>query len=175
METMAAKTKDGTFILAIERNKGGDVGVLDLHLSLIPDDETDWIRDIVAKLSEVLGGAGERYLMARLGALVDELEQQDEGRRIPSGPQAAGTGAPSPVRGDRKAAPGQAFDVILEDAGDREIHVLKAVRAVTKMSLQEARELVDGVPATVVESISKQAAEKIRRTFTEAGAKVRIE
>ncbi len=66
------------------------------------------------------------------------------------------------------------FDVILEDAGDKKINVIKVVREVTSLGLKEAKDLVEGAPAKVKEGVSKQEAEEIKKKFTEAGAKVKV-
>jgi large subunit ribosomal protein L7/L12 len=66
------------------------------------------------------------------------------------------------------------FDIILEDAGDKKINVIKVVREVTSLGLKEAKDLVEGAPAKVKEGVSKQEAEEIKKKFTEAGAKVKV-
>jgi large subunit ribosomal protein L7/L12 len=66
------------------------------------------------------------------------------------------------------------FDVILEEAGDKKINVIKVVREVTSLGLKEAKDLVEGAPAKVKEGVSKQEAEEIKKKFTEAGAKVKV-
>lgn len=66
------------------------------------------------------------------------------------------------------------FDVILEDAGDKKINVIKVVREVTSLGLKEAKDLVESAPARVKEGISKQEAEDLKKKFEEAGAKVKI-
>jgi large subunit ribosomal protein L7/L12 len=67
------------------------------------------------------------------------------------------------------------FDVILEDAGDKKINVIKVVREVTSLGLKEAKDLVESAPAKVKEGISKQEAEEIKKKFAEAGAKVKVQ
>jgi large subunit ribosomal protein L7/L12 len=67
------------------------------------------------------------------------------------------------------------FDVILEDAGDKKINVIKAVREVTALGLKEAKDLVEAAPTKVKEGVSKQEAEDIKKKFTEAGAKVKVQ
>jgi large subunit ribosomal protein L7/L12 len=67
------------------------------------------------------------------------------------------------------------FDVILEDAGDKKINVIKAVREVTALGLKEAKDLVEAAPTKVKEGVSKQVAEDIKKKFTEAGAKVKVQ
>ncbi|MBF0419184.1 MAG: 50S ribosomal protein L7/L12 [Magnetococcales bacterium] len=66
------------------------------------------------------------------------------------------------------------FDVILADAGDKKIHVIKAVRTITGLGLKEAKDLVEGAPKPVKEGVSKEDAEKFRKELEEAGAKVEI-
>lgn len=66
------------------------------------------------------------------------------------------------------------FDVILTGMGDKKIQVIKVVRSVTNLGLKEAKELVDGVPNKVRESVSKEDAENIKEQLEEAGAIVDI-
>jgi large subunit ribosomal protein L7/L12 len=66
------------------------------------------------------------------------------------------------------------FDVILADAGDKKINVIKEVRAITGLGLKEAKDLVEGAPKTVKEAVSKDEAAKIRKQLEEAGAKVEV-
>ena len=66
------------------------------------------------------------------------------------------------------------FTVTLTDVGDKKINVIKAVREVTSLGLKEAKDLVEGAPQTVKEGISKEEAEKIKKVFEDAGAKVTI-
>jgi large subunit ribosomal protein L7/L12 len=66
------------------------------------------------------------------------------------------------------------FDVILEDAGDKKIQVIKEVRALTSLGLKEAKDLVDGAPKPVLEKVAKDAAEKAKAALEGAGAKVTL-
>ena len=66
------------------------------------------------------------------------------------------------------------FTVVLKEVGANKINVIKAVREVTSLGLKEAKELVDGAPKTVKESVSKEEAENIKKKFTEAGATVEV-
>jgi large subunit ribosomal protein L7/L12 len=66
------------------------------------------------------------------------------------------------------------FDVILEGAGDKKIQVIKEVRALTSLGLKEAKDLVDGTPATVLEKVAKDAAEKAKAALEGAGATVTV-
>jgi len=66
------------------------------------------------------------------------------------------------------------FDVILEDAGDKKIQVIKEVRTLTNLGLKEAKDLVEGAPKAVVEKVNKEAAEKAKAALEAAGAKVTV-
>ena len=67
------------------------------------------------------------------------------------------------------------FNVVLKEIGENKINVIKAVREVTSLGLKEAKELVESAPATVSESISKEDADAILATLTEACAAVAVE
>ena len=66
------------------------------------------------------------------------------------------------------------FDVVLEEAGDQKIKVIKVVRDGTGLGLKEAKELVDGAPKTVKEGASKEEAEELKAKFAEVGAVVEL-
>lgn len=66
------------------------------------------------------------------------------------------------------------FNVELTNAGGNKIPVIKVVRAVTSLGLKEAKDLVDGAPSILKESVSKDEAEKIKAQFEEVGAQVTI-
>jgi large subunit ribosomal protein L7/L12 len=90
--------------------------------------------------------------------------------------------AAAPVAVAAAAAPAAAeaaeekdsFDVVLEAAGDQKIQVIKEVRALTNLGLGEAKAVVDGAPAKVLEGVSKDAAEKAKAALEAAGAKVTL-
>jgi len=66
------------------------------------------------------------------------------------------------------------FDVVLTDAGEKKVNVIKAVRGITGLGLKEAKAIVDGAPSTVKEALSKDDAEKAVAELTEAGAKAEL-
>ena len=66
------------------------------------------------------------------------------------------------------------FDVVLTEAGDQKIKVIKVVRDATGLGLKEAKELVDGAPKTVKEGASKEEAEDLKAKFAEVGAVVEL-
>ncbi len=85
----------------------------------------------------------------------------------------AAAGAPAAAGGAADAAEEKdSFDVVLEAAGANKIAVIKEVRTITNLGLGEAKALVDGAPATVLEGANKDAAEKAKAALTEAGATV---
>ncbi len=66
------------------------------------------------------------------------------------------------------------FDVILAEAGDKKVNVIKVVRAATGLGLKEAKAVVDGAPAPLKEGATKEEAEELKKQLEEAGAKVEI-
>ena len=86
---------------------------------------------------------------------------------VAAGP-AAGAAAP--------AAEAQTeLSVILKDAGDKKINVIKVVREVVpSLGLKEAKDLVEAAPKAVKEGVSKEEAETIKKKLEETGAKVEI-
>ena len=66
------------------------------------------------------------------------------------------------------------FDVVLEGIGDKKIQVIKVVREVTTLGLKEAKDLVDGAPATVKEGVDKVEAEQVKAKLEDVGAAVAI-
>ena len=122
--------------------------------------------------------------MADLAKLVDELsaltvlEAAELSKLLE---EKWGVSAAAPVAVAAAAAPAAAaaeekteFDVVLADAGDKKINVIKEVRAITGLGLKEAKDLVEGAPKTVKEGVSKDEAEKIKKVLEEAGAKVQV-
>ncbi len=66
------------------------------------------------------------------------------------------------------------FDVVLKEAGDQKIKVIKVVRDATGLGLKEAKDLVDGAPKTIKEGASKEEAEDLKAKFAEVGATVEL-
>jgi large subunit ribosomal protein L7/L12 len=66
------------------------------------------------------------------------------------------------------------FDVVIKEIGPKKIQVIKAVRQLTALGLREAKDLVDGAPAAVMEAVSKEAAEDARSKLEEAGAVIEV-
>jgi len=94
-----------------------------------------------------------------------------------------GVTAAAPMAIAAAAAPGAApaaaeeqteFDVVLAKAGDNKINVIKVVRTVTSLGLKEAKDMVEGAPATVKAGVSKEDAAAIKKQLEEAGATVEV-
>jgi large subunit ribosomal protein L7/L12 len=66
------------------------------------------------------------------------------------------------------------FDVVLSSFGANKVAVIKVVRALTGLGLKEAKDMVEGAPATVKEGVSKEEAEGVKKQLEEAGASVEI-
>lgn len=91
------------------------------------------------------------------------------------GVTAAAAVAAAPAGGAAAAAEEQTeFNVVLAEAGDKKVNVIKAVRELTGLGLKEAKEKVDGAPAVIAEGVSKEAAEDAKKKLEEAGAKVEL-
>ncbi|MDX1514163.1 MAG: 50S ribosomal protein L7/L12 [Gammaproteobacteria bacterium] len=66
------------------------------------------------------------------------------------------------------------FDVVMTSFGENKVSVIKAVRAITSLGLKEAKDLVEGVPASIKEGVSKDEAADFKKQLEEAGATVEI-
>jgi large subunit ribosomal protein L7/L12 len=66
------------------------------------------------------------------------------------------------------------FDVVLTDAGPNKINVIKVVREITALGLKEAKDLVEGAPKAIKESIGKDEAADLKKKLEDAGAKVEV-
>jgi large subunit ribosomal protein L7/L12 len=84
-------------------------------------------------------------------------------------PGGAGGGAAAEVAEEKDE-----FDVILEAAGEKKIQVIKTVRELTSLGLKEAKDLVDAAPKTVLERVTKEAADKGKEALEGAGATVTV-
>lgn len=86
--------------------------------------------------------------------------------------------AAAPAAGGGAAEPAEEkteFTVVLKSAGDKKINVIKEIRTITGLGLKEAKDLVEGAPKTVKESVPKDEAEKIKKVLEEQGAAVEIQ
>jgi large subunit ribosomal protein L7/L12 len=122
--------------------------------------------------------------MADLQKLVDELskltvlEAADLSKKLE---EAWGVSAAAPVAAAAAAGPAAPaaeaqteFTVMLLEAGEKKINVIKEVRAITGLGLKEAKDLVEGAPKAVKEGVSKAEGADLKKKLEEAGAKVEL-
>lgn len=112
----------------------------------------------------------ENLSVIELSDLVKAIEEKF-GVSAAAAVVAAGAGAGAAAGAEEKTE----FNVVLKDAGASKIAVIKAVREATGLGLKEAKDLVDSAPKAVKEGVSKEDAEKLVATLTEAGATVVME
>ena len=90
-------------------------------------------------------------------------------------PAAAAVAVAAPAAaGEAAPAEKSTFDVILKNAGQAKLQVIKAVKDIAGLSLGDAKALVDGAPKAVKEGVSKEEAEQIKGQLEEAGAEVEL-
>ena len=91
-------------------------------------------------------------------------------------PAAAAVAVAGPAAAAGEAAPAEQteFDVILTNAGQAKLQVIKAVKDALGLGLKEAKDLVDAAPKPVKEKVSKAEADQLKAALEEAGAEVEI-
>lgn len=127
----------------------------------------------MAKLStdQLIDGFKELSLI-ELSEFVKKFEEVFE--VTAAAPMAVAAAAPAGAGGGEAAEEKDAFDVVLEAAGEAKIQVIKEVRALTNLGLGEAKALVDGAPSTILEGANKETAEKAKAALEAAGGKVTL-
>jgi large subunit ribosomal protein L7/L12 len=119
----------------------------------------------------------EDILEAIAGMTVLEVVELVEAMEEKFGVTAAAAVAAAPAAAGGEAAAAEEkseFDVVLASFGSAKVGVIKAVRAITGLGLKEAKEAVEGAPATIKEGVSKDEAEEIKKQLEEAGGTVEI-
>src|SRR4051812_37353409 len=111
----------------------------------------------------------ENMSVLELSQLVKDLESKFGVSAAAPMAMAAMPGAAAPV-----AEAKTEFAVVLLAAGEKKINVIKEVRAITGLGLKEAKDLVEGAPKTLKESVNKQEADEIKKKLEAEGAKVEI-
>ena len=102
--------------------------------------------------------------------LVSELEEKwGVSAAAPVAAAAAGPAAEAAAAEEKTE-----FDVVMSSFGANKVGVIKAIRTITGLGLKEAKDMVEGVPATVKEGVSKDEAEGIKKQLEEAGASVEV-
>jgi large subunit ribosomal protein L7/L12 len=113
----------------------------------------------------------EKWTVIELNAFTKELQERWDVKPMAAAAVAAG---PVATGGEAASVEKSSFDVILEEAGDQKIAVIKTVREITELGLKDAKALVDAAPKAVKEGVSKDVAEEIKKKLSDAGAVVSI-
>ena len=104
--------------------------------------------------------------------VVDLIEAMEEKFGVTAA--AAVAAAPAAAAGGEAAAEKDEFDVVMTSFGDNKVSVIKAVRGITGAGLKDAKDMVEGVPATIKEGATKAEAEDVKKQLEEAGAAVEL-
>ncbi len=123
--------------------------------------------DKVAKLIEDV----KALTVLELSELVKALEEEFG---VSAAAPVAVAAAPAAGGGAAAAEEKSEFEVVLKSAGGNKVAVIKVVKEITGLGLKEAKEIVDGVPKTLKEGVSKEDSEAIKAKLTEAGAEVEV-
>ena len=129
----------------------------------------------MAKLStDELLEAFKEMTLIELSEFVKQFEETFEVTAAAPVAVAAAPGAGAGAGAAEAAEEQDEFDVILEDAGDKKIQVIKEVRTLTNLGLKEAKDLVEAAPKPVLEKVKKEDADKAKEALEAAGAKVTV-
>jgi len=127
----------------------------------------------ISSKEEVLEAISKMSVMD-LVELISEMEEKfDVSASAPVAVAAvatAGNGAESSDKEEEQTE----FDLILKSFGDNKIAVIKAVRAITGLGLKDAKDMVEGAPATIKEAISKKEVEEMTKQLEDSGAVVEL-
>ena len=129
----------------------------------------------MAKLStDELLEAFKEMTLIELSEFVKQFEETFEVTAAAPVAVAAAPAAGGGAAAEDAGADQDEFDVILEDAGDKKIQVIKEVRTLTNLGLKEAKDLVEAAPTPVLEKVKKEDADKAKEALEAAGAKVTV-
>ena len=129
----------------------------------------------MAKLSaDALIEAFKELSLIELSDFVKKFEEVFEVTAAAPVAVAAAPAAGGAAGGGEAAEEKDSFDVVLDASGDKKIQVIKEVRALTNLGLGEAKALVDGAPATILEGANKETADKAKAAIEEAGGTVTL-
>jgi large subunit ribosomal protein L7/L12 len=107
--------------------------------------------------------------------VVDLVKQMEEKFGVSAAAPVAVAAAGAAPAGEAAAAEEKTeFNIIMTGFGEKKIEVIKVIRAITGLGLKEAKDMVEGVPSTVKEGISKDEAADIKKKLEEAGATVEV-
>ena len=113
----------------------------------------------------------KKMTVVELADLVKAIEEEFGVSAVAAAAPAAGGAAAGAAAAEEKTS----FNVVLKEAGDQKIKVIKVVRDATGLGLKEAKDLVDGAPKTVKENVAKEEAEDLKAKFEEVGAVIELQ
>jgi len=106
--------------------------------------------------------------------VVELIEAMEEKFGVSAAAPVAAAAPAAGAAAEEEAEEQTEFNVVMTSFGQNKVGVIKAVRAITNLGLKEAKELVEGAPATVKEAVGKDEAESMKKQLEEAGATVEI-
>ncbi len=116
----------------------------------------------------------EQFKELTLIELSEFVKAFEETFEVTAAAPVAAAAAPAAAAAAEEVEEQTEFDVVLEAAGSSKIQVIKVVRALTSLGLGEAKAVVDGAPAAVLEGVKKEDAEKAKADLEEVGATVTV-
>ena len=120
------------------------------------------------KTAKILDEIKELTIL-ELSDLVKALEEEFGVSAAPVAAVAVAGGAAAPAAEEKTE-----FDVVLASFGAKKLDVIKVVRELTGLGLKDAKDLVESAPKAIKEGVSKDDAESVKKTLTEAGAEVEV-
>ena len=114
----------------------------------------------------------ENSNMLEISELIKNIEEKFDVSA--AAPVAVAGGAAPAGGGEAPAEEKSDFNIELTSVGDKKINVIKVIREITSLGLKEAKELADGAPSVVKESVAKEEAEQLKAKLEEAGATVTL-
>ena len=118
------------------------------------------------EILETIGNMSVLEVVDLISAMEEKFGVSAAAVAVAAAPAAGGAAAPAEEQTE--------FNVVMTSFGENKVNVIKVIRAVTGLGLKEAKDMVEGVPATVKEGISKDDAAAIKKQLEEAGAKVEV-
>jgi len=127
----------------------------------------------IASREELLEAISKMSVMD-LVELISEMEEKFGVSASAPAPVAAAATAGDGAEPSDKEDEQTEFDLILKSFGDNKIAVIKAVRAITSLGLKDAKDMVEGAPATIKEAVSKKEVEEMTKQLEDSGAVVEL-
>ena len=113
----------------------------------------------------------ENSNMLEISELIKDIEEKFD---VSAAAPVAVAGVAAPAAGDAVAEAKSDFDIELTSVGEKKINVIKVIREITSLGLKEAKELADGAPSVIKETVAKDEAEEVKGKLEEAGATVTL-